>query len=151
DAAEFYRVDQGRAAVPGLELYPRLREPGNVLVSENFAALHGVREGETFSLQGPRGPIELRVLGRVVDYSWNRGTILMDRGQFRTLFDDPLVDVFDVYLRRDARAEEVEAVRETLLKRWGAEFGLVALTRGELRERIRELILRLYSIAYAQE
>ncbi len=151
DALASHGMDRHRAPVPGLEKLPELKTLGNVIVSENFAALHGVHEGDAFTLQGPRGPVALRVIGKLVDYSWNRGTIFMDRERYIELFDDPLVDLFDVYLRQGATPAEVRATQETIQKRWWAEMGLVAITRAQLREDIRALILRLYSVAYAQE
>lgn len=151
DALEFHRMDRERAPVAGIEKYPELTTAGNVIISENFAALHGVHEGDTFALQGPRGPVELRVIGTMVDYSWNRGTIFMDRQRYREQFDDHAVDLFDLYLRKGAPAAEVARVQETVQKQFWAEHGLVAITRAQLREDIRGMITRLYSVAYAQE
>lgn len=151
DAKRAHDIDRRRADVPGLHLYPRLEEPGKVLVSENFAALYNLREGDRFSLQSQKGPVELHVLGMVVDYSWNRGTVLMDRKQYLQHFQDDLVDVFDVYCPHSATAEQREEVRATISRRWGADQGLIVVTRQELRQQIAEMIQRLYSVAYAQE
>src|SRR5262249_37733393 len=117
DAPNFAAADRGRgASFHGLELFPRLSEPGTVLVSDNFAALHHVRAGDRITLPGPRGPVELRVLGTMLDYSWNRGVVFMDLGFYRQQFEDPLVDVFDVFLRPGA---DPGAARESILRRWG--------------------------------
>ena len=151
EAVAFHRMDQERAAAPGTELYPELTQPNTVLISENFSALHGVHPGDTITLQGALGPADFRVLGTVVDYSWNRGTILIDRTQFRKIFNDHLIDVFYVYLKHGAPAAEAQELQKTIQERWGAEFGLMAQTREHLRLDIRRMILRLYGIAYAQE
>src|SRR5205823_11632284 len=45
---------------------------------------------------------------------------------------------------------DAEAVREVVLRRWGAEHALVALTRPELRQRVSDTIHQLYAIPYAQ-
>jgi putative ABC transport system permease protein len=147
DSAGFHAANQKRASV-GRQFYNRLAEAGTVIVSENFAALHGVAIGDRIEFQGPRGPIELRVVGTQVDYSWNRGTLFMDLDHYRRHFDDPLVDVFDVYVHPNADAE---VVREAVLRACGAEHDLVVLTRPELRRNISSMIRRLYAIAYAQE
>jgi putative ABC transport system permease protein len=148
DAVAFHQQMRGRRPVPGLELYPRLAEPGTALVSENFAALHDVAVGDTISVRGPHGPVPLRIVGMVLDYSWNRGTVLVEREHYRGQFDDPLVDVVDVFVRP---GEDAGAVRETILRRWGAEEALAVITRDELCGNILGAIRRLYGIAYAQE
>ena len=130
---------------------PRLAEdngPPNVLISDNFAALHKKGVGDLIELRGPRGPIPVKIVGTVVDYSWNRGTVMMDRKHFRRLFEDDLVDVFDVYLRPGVDPVEIQ---QTIARRWGPEHALVVLTKSELRERISGMIKRLYGIAYSQE
>jgi putative ABC transport system permease protein len=150
DTAAFFDPELHRNPVPGLELFPRLREPGTALVSENFALQHHVRPGERIELRGPDGPVEVRVLGTMLDYSWGKGTVIMDRASYQRLFHDPLVDAFDVYLRSDSRSDP-EAVREAIARRWGAQDGLVVLTRDELWQKIREDIHSIYGIGYAQE
>lgn len=130
------------------EILPRLREPGSVVISENFAVLHKVGVGDTITLRGPDGPVALRVTGIVVDYSWNRGTVYIARGHYRALFHDPLVDAFDVYLRPGA---DLDTVRETVSRRWGAQHSLMTLTRPELRDLVSSLLRRMYALAYAQE
>jgi putative ABC transport system permease protein len=150
DAQGFHEASRKRGAVARLELYQRLAEPGvpGVLVSDNFAALYGVKEGDVISIRGPRGPVELLVRGSVEDYSWNLGTLIVDRSLYQKQFEDSLVDVLDVYLRPGV---DHEAVREQLLRRWGPEHALVVLTREELRDRVQGIIHRLYDIAYSQE
>lgn len=150
DAAAFHDLGQHVEPVPGLELYPRLREPGAVIVSENFALLHHVRPGDRIALRGPHGPVSAAVIGTMLDYSWGQGTVIMDRQQYRRQFEDELVDVYDVYLRPGGGGS-AEAVRDTIARRWGAQESLVVLTRDELRQKIREAIRTIYGVGYAQE
>lgn len=148
DAPGFYTANQKRPWVVGREKYALLFEPGACLVSENFAALRGAVVGTRLTFKGPRGPVELHVVGFLLDYSWNRGSIFMDLEQYRQRFEDRDVDIYDLYLRDDANPE---TVREQVLRRYGASDSLVVLTRPELRQRIAGMIRRLHSIAYAQE
>jgi putative ABC transport system permease protein len=150
NVGDYYRVDKKRP-VParGLELYRQLSEqPGGAIVSENFTALHGVDRGDTVTLISPRGPVTFQVIGKLPDYTWNLGTLLINRADYLKSWDDPAVDVFDVYLRP---GQDVNAVQETILRKLGPAHGLFALTRGELTERIDSVIERLYGIAYAQQ
>src|SRR5262249_38220537 len=118
------------------------------LVSDNFAALHGVTEGDAIQLPTPKGPMSFQVAGRMADYSWNRGVVFLDRQRYREIFQDPLVDVYDVYLRQP---QNHALVQEDMLRRWGAEHALVVLTREQLKQRIRGVVERLYGLAYSQE
>src|SRR5207253_7169758 len=68
---------------------PILTEPNTCLVSENFAALNKSAAGDTIEIQGPGGPVPLRILGVVPEYSWPRGTILVDRVFYARAFRDP--------------------------------------------------------------
>jgi putative ABC transport system permease protein len=150
DAPRYYAANKDRSPpLPDLELYRRLAEPGTVLVSENFAALHGVRAGQTITLPGTDGPVPLRVLGTVADYSCNRGTAIVDRSHYRRQFDAGLIDVFDAYLDPGADAEAVR--RRVQQSPLAAEQGLCVLTRGELRGHILGMVGRLYGLAYTQE
>jgi putative ABC transport system permease protein len=149
DARAFYEVDSARTApVPGLELYPRLAdEPGAVLISNNFAAKHRVQVHDRLTMPGPGGPVALHVAGIVDDYSWNQGTLLIDRQQYRALFGDSLADVLDVYLRPGTDAE---TFRRTL-QEWGKDRALFVLARGELLAHVGRLIRQVYSVALLQE
>jgi putative ABC transport system permease protein len=147
-ARRFVQIDLDHTRrVPDLDLYDQMAaEPGTALVSENFAALYGVAPGDTIELSGVR----LRVLGRVRDYSWNLGTVIMDWDDYRRQFKhpDPKVDVFDVYLRPGA---DPRAVQTRIGRAFGADKGLVVLTHDQLQRHIANAIDRLYGIAYGQQ
>jgi putative ABC transport system permease protein len=117
-------------------------------VSENFTALHGVDRGDTITLTSPRGPVTFTVIGKLPDYTWNLGTLLINRADYLKFWNDPAVDVFDVYLQP---GQDVRAVQETILRKLGPENGLFVLTRDELTQRIDSVIERLHGIAYAQQ
>lgn len=137
-----------------LALYPRLCKPDsegapeNIVVSDNFAAKHGVAAGDNITLRGPRGPVELHIVGTVLDYTWVRGTILMDRARYEHHFEDPLVDSYHVYVKRGA---DVAQTRAAINRRFGAENALVVLDRAELRNIFVGMIRQLYGMSYAQE
>jgi putative ABC transport system permease protein len=150
DVGDFVRVERTRARpVKGIDLYQKLSEqPGAAVVSDNFSSMQRVSLREPIILASPRGPVSLKVIGKLPDYTWNLGTILMNRGEYLKYWDDPAVDVFDVYLQP---RQDVRTVQEAILKKLGPEHGLFVLTRTELMERIDSVIERLYAIAYAQQ
>jgi putative ABC transport system permease protein len=180
DAAQYYDMHSKRdIRLTGLGLFKTMSEtPNTVIVSNNFAARHGVRTGDTIALKSPNGPVDLKVIGQLTDYSWNHGTIFVNRKDHDRLWGDPRVDVYDVYLNQDkekwavaasfcktfgwsdAAADEwieslklqrKQQVQETILKKHGAQLGLFVLTREELHHHIDGMIERLYGIAYGQQ
>jgi len=135
---------------PDLDLYRQLAlAPDGALVSENFAALHGVHARDTITLPGADGPVALRVLGMVVDFSCPHGTIYVDRGRHQRAFNAHLVDALGVYLPPGA---DVEMCRLRVQQApWAAGQFLCVMTRGELRGHILGMVERLYGLAYTQE
>src|SRR5262249_9005682 len=96
---------------------------------------------------GNPDPVRLRVIGTVVDYSWNHGTIIMDRAGYQARFHDDQVDVIDLYLKPGTNVEEF---RQTL-QNWGKDQTLFVLTQDELQDRISKMIHQLYGVAMLQE
>ena len=84
----------------------------------------------------------------MVDYSWNHGSIIMNRQDYVKHYKDDKVDVFDLYLKPGS---DSLAAKDAMLKKFGAQYGLHALTRRELQERIDGMIEGLYGIAYGQQ
>jgi putative ABC transport system permease protein len=136
-----------RALARNLSKYPRLREGGTALVSENFAALYGVRNGDRIAVRGRDGMLQLEVIGIAVDYTWNHGTLLVDRTWFNKAFGDDLVDVWDIYIRPGA---DSAAVRDEILAKWGRQEALYAATRQQMHDSIEKGIDRVYLLGYAQ-
>jgi putative ABC transport system permease protein len=150
DAERYYAANQDRASpLPDLDLYRRLREPGVALVSQNFAALYGFGVNDPLTLPGADGPVTLRVIGTVEDYMCSRGTVLVDRCQYRQQFNGLLADAFNIYLPGDV---DVEGVRRRLQESpLAAEQAFCLLTRDSLRAHILGMVLSLYRLAYAQQ
>jgi putative ABC transport system permease protein len=136
-----------RSLARNLGKYPRLREAGTALVSENFAALYGVHPGDRIAVRGRNGMLTLEVIGTMVDYTWNRGTLLVDRAWFKSEFGDDLVDIWDVYLRPGANPA---AVRDEIESKWGRDDALYGATRAEMHQSIEKGIDRVYLLGYAQ-
>lgn len=153
DAQRYVRMNGDRQPpLDDLEQYRRLTEPGAMLVSENFAALYGVRVGDRVRLPGAKGEVSLRVAGTVVDFSCNRGTVMVDRTQYAEAFDCGGVDVFAVGLPPGGLATPSEEIRRRIPQTaWGAEQALFVLERPDLRGHILGMVSRIYSVAYVQE
>ncbi|MHB1424484.1 MAG: FtsX-like permease family protein [Gemmataceae bacterium] len=135
------------ALARNLDNYPRLREGGTALVSENFAALYGVQPGDHIAIRGRDGMLSLEVIGTMVDYTWNRGTLLVDRAWFNKVFGDDLVDIWDIYLRPGANPNKVRA---EIHAKWGRQEAVYGSTRAEMHKSIEDGIDRVYLLGYAQ-
>lgn len=145
DAADYAAATRARVpdGLPALEKFRDLAGTGDVLMSDNFALRHHVAVGDTIHLPGPTGPVPLRVVGTVRDFSWNRGSVFMDRAKYAELFGDDLIDICHVFLKPGAGSKPVED--------YAARYGLFATDRAALRKFLTELISRVYLLAYIQQ
>src|SRR5262249_35721138 len=86
DAHDYYTANLERNFRAGhLELFRQLAEqPGGTVVSQNFLDKHGKKIGDRITLSGARGAVELLIIGAFVDYSWNMGTLFVDRAPHAT-------------------------------------------------------------------
>ena len=64
------------------------RQRGEALVSEPYARRFGVEPGASVLLATPLGTRRVRVAGVYRDFSNDRGTVVLDREMYLSLFDD---------------------------------------------------------------
>jgi putative ABC transport system permease protein len=128
--------------------HPELRKGGTALVSENFAALYHLAPGDPLSIDGLDKVLELQIVGTVDDYTWNRGTIIVDRKWYRENFKDSQINVFDVYIRP---GNDSAAVERAMVDRWGKSDALTVISREDTRTVLTKQLRKVYGIAYAQE
>jgi putative ABC transport system permease protein len=148
DTQTFIHAGADRPLARSLQQYPQLRQPGKVVVSDNFAALYHVKVGDRFNIPGRNREIPVEVVGTAVDYSWNRGTIIVDRAWYRDEFADKQVDIFDLFLKPGT---EVVAVRKEIVERFGASEALFVETRSAVNDDIQKTMRQVYGLAYAQQ
>ena len=150
DAPEYLRMSADRSPpLRDRELYRSLLAYGTALVSENFAALNGVGVGSVIALPGAEGPVSLKVVGTVLDFSNSRGTILVDRRGVGKAFSTSTVDLFAIGLPRGLHPGTARLA--IARSPWAAEGEVEAMTREGLRGHILGMIRRLHGIAYIQE
>jgi putative ABC transport system permease protein len=158
DEVMLLSLDAGLAArlhavrIPGSADIPLFRaldaQPDGALVSENFAARYGVNIGDSIAIANNSGPIALRVVGKVIDFSWALGTVYINRRDYLEHWKDTKVDLYDIYVRPGHTPQEV---KEKVASSFGARYDLKPLTRAELVENIDRVIERVYGIAYGQQ
>jgi putative ABC transport system permease protein len=129
------------------EMYAAVARPGTALISENFAALYKVKKGETITIQGPNGPVALEIVDVIQDYSWSRGSILVDHSFFMKAFEDPLIDSYHVFFKdnadRETTFERVKKITDS--------HALALIERDEFDSWVGNMIRRMYMLAYLQQ
>jgi putative ABC transport system permease protein len=116
----------------------------DIVVSENFAVRHGIKPGDTVTLGSPNGPVSLNVIDTVIDYSWSRGTIVMERSAYARLFSDSRIDLVHIFL--DGSEAGRQAAEEYCTKQ-----SLTLVERDVAHRLIVGLVDRLNSLAYVQQ
>ncbi len=87
-----------------------------VYVSHNFAQLYSVSPGDRIELPTPSGVRTVEVIDAVEDYSWPRGTVLMDLDVLQRLWGDTTISYIDVSVRPTATIEDVRLRISELLR-----------------------------------
>ncbi len=136
----WYRAgDAWRAVAP-------LREGRGVNVSISFADRFDVHVGDWITLESPSGPVRLEVVGIVPDYISNRGTVIVSSHLFGRRWNDSSVNRVHVFLEPGAN---LEAVREAILKQFGARYRLKVLSLAEGVSYLSAKIDRAYAFTMA--
>lgn len=125
-------------------VYDRWRAGEGVLISEPYAYRHGLAAGDAIEMRADDGPRRLEVLAVFYDYASDRGLVMMDRGLYDRLFDDPAIQSLGLFLE-SASASELERVLAELRRRLPTE-GLSILPNRQLREASLEIFDRTFRI-----
>jgi putative ABC transport system permease protein len=131
------------------EMLDGLESGRGVIISDNFALLRKVNRGDILEVPAPGGVFKVPVLGVVMDFSDQQGTIIMDRKLFLRHWDDTTVNVFRLYLDKNSGLSEAQ-VRQTILDRFSDRTRLFVFTNAELRSYILKITDQWFGITYVQ-
>jgi putative ABC transport system permease protein len=129
------------------EMYALTESGHGLMVSDNFAELKGLKLGDLLDIPAPLGVIHLPIAGIVVDYSDQQGTILMDRSVFEHYWQDDSVNAFRLYLKPDARQQDVT---HRILERYAGRRQVFVLTNQELKAYILRITDQWFGLASVQ-
>lgn len=118
------------------------------LVSENFARNFKKRTGDTIQVDSPSGPLSLRIVGVVTDFSSPEGLIYLDREVYKRLWKDPLVDGFGLFA---APGYDPELIRREIDSRFGRSLNLMSVSQSEIKRQVSERINSAFSYTKAIE
>jgi putative ABC transport system permease protein len=130
------------------ELSAQMVGQDRAIVSESFALKHEVGVGDSLFMETPNGSAELQVVAVYYDYSRERGYIIIDRSIFIKYYGDTDVNSFVIYL---SNKNEIENVRQGILKTLGADYNLVIRSNPELKKNVLEIFDKTFAITYALE
>jgi putative ABC transport system permease protein len=117
-----------------------------VLVSESFKARFDKGQGDVVELPTPSGIQRFTVVGVYVDYSSDSGSVLIDRALYKRLWNDELVDAFDLWL---IPGTDEQAVIQTIKRNYGDKYQLFVSTHRELRETVVGIMEQSFIVNYA--
>ncbi|HTK29178.1 MAG TPA: FtsX-like permease family protein [Vicinamibacterales bacterium] len=118
-----------------------------LMVSDNLAQLQHLSLGEVLDVPAPRGVIRLPIVGIVVDYSDQQGTILMDRSLFVRYWGDDSVNIFRVYLTPGASMPDV---KQRIVERFAGERRVFVMTNEELKRYILKITDQWFGLTSVQ-
>ena len=130
------------------EAFARARRLGEVFVSEPFARRFGRKPGDRVVVPTPSGPRTFTIADVYPDYSNDRGTVVIDRPLFVSLFHD--ADVSTIAIRA-APGVAPEALRDRILAAAGGRFALSILTNRTLRREVRRIFDRTFAVTWGLE
>ena len=124
------------------------RQHDEVLISEPFSRRFRVAVGQTVSLPTPRGPRGLRVAGVYRDYSNDRGTVLLDRDLYLSMYDDHRVTSVAVVA---ASGIDVSDLRRRILAASRERYALSISSNRELRRAALAIFDQTFAVTRALE
>jgi putative ABC transport system permease protein len=133
-AIEISKVEQTdrRRPVAGNreEMFRKAAAGEGVILADNLAQLQGWRLGDVIDIPAPYGAVRLPIVGIVVDYTDQQGSVLMDRSVFLQHWHDDSVSDFRIYAAPGADPHDI---RQRIIERYAGKRQLFVLTNGESR------------------
>ena len=129
------------------EMYRKTAAGEGLMVADNLAQLQGLKLGDILEVPAPKGMIRLPIVGIVIDFSDQQGTILMDRSLFIKYWNDDSVNVFRVYLAPGAAVPEV---RQRILEKYAGQRQVFVLTNQELKSYILKVTDQWFGLTSVQ-
>jgi putative ABC transport system permease protein len=129
------------------DMYRRASAGEGLMVADNLAQLQHLKLGDMLEVPAPKGPIRLPIVGIILDYSDQQGTIFMDRRLFIKYWNDDSVNVFRVYLNPGATVPDV---RRRILEKYAGQRQVFVLTNQELKSYILKVTDQWFGLTSVQ-
>jgi putative ABC transport system permease protein len=129
------------------EMYRRASSGEGLIVADNLARLQNLKLGDMLEVPAPKGLIRLPIVGVIIDFSDQMGTIFMDRSLFIRYWNDDTVNVLRVYLNPGATVPEV---RQRVLEKYAGQRQVFVLTNQELKSYILKVTDQWFGLTSVQ-
>ena len=129
------------------EMYRRASAGEGLIVADNLARLQNLKLGDMLEVPAPKGLIRLPIVGVIIDFSDQMGTIFMDRSLFIRYWNDDTVNVLRVYLNPGATVPEV---RRRVLEKYAGQRQVFVLTNQELKSYILKVTDQWFGLTSVQ-
>ena len=129
------------------EMYRLTAEGRGLMVSDNLAQLQRLKLGESIEIPAPNGIIRLPIVGIVIDYSDQQGTILMDRTLFQRYWNDDSVNIFRLYLEPGAEGPDVT---RRILSHFEGQRQVFVMTNADLKGYILKITDQWFGLTSVQ-
>ncbi len=137
-----FKIVQGKRE----DMLRLLPDQDYISVNESFASQEHIKPGDTIPIPTPVGPVSFKVATINVDYSSDSGSMLMDMYTYRRYWKEYLADSFSVRVKD---RENVYAVRDEIVKRFGNDRELFVLPAREFKNEIRKVIDQGFAVNHA--
>jgi putative ABC transport system permease protein len=117
-----------------------------IAMNEALASQEHIKPGDSILLPTPEGPVSFKVAVINVDYSSDSGSILMDIHTYQRYWKEFLADSFSVRVKN---RENVEAVRDEIVRRFGTDRKLFVLPARQFKNEIRKVIDQGFAVNHA--
>jgi len=139
----------GRVVSGNFEQMYRLAAQGKgAIISENCGLLQHIGIDDTLEIPSPSGIVRLPVVGIVTDYLNQSGTVFVDyKLVYLPFWQDPTVDMYRVYLKQGASAEEV---KRDIQSRFALQRHMFVMLNREVKARVLSNTGQWLGISYIQ-
>jgi putative ABC transport system permease protein len=130
------------------QMYQTAAAGKGVIISENCGMLQHIDMGDTVEIPSPSGVLHLPVIGIVTDYLNQSGSMFVDYAAvYLRYWKDPTVDIYKVYAKQGASAEELkQRVQETFSQQRRLFVGL----NREVKARVMNNTKQWLGMSYIQ-
>jgi putative ABC transport system permease protein len=128
-------------------MYRQAAAGEGLIVSDSLAQRHGIALGDTLEIPAPYGTLGLPVVGVVVDYTDQQGSILIDRRVFIDHWHDDSVSDFRVFV---AQGADATVVRQRIADMYAGKRQVFVLTNEESRRYVLQVASQWFGIMNVQ-
>ena len=128
-------------------MYDKAAAGEGVIVADNFSQLHDLTLGDTVEIPAPYGMLRLPIVGIIVDFVDQQGTVFVDRSVFLQYWQDDTVSDFRVFLEPGTNVADV---RQRIIDRFTGERHVFVLTNEEARQYVLRIADQWFSLMNVQ-